>query len=104
MSGYSVDIDLLRAASADLDQRLGRVGELVREIDSLAVPRRCFGGIGSSVASTYAGLHQRKVAALEAVVARLRNAHSMTSAVADMYQARDRATADALARFGQEPA
>lgn len=104
MSGYSVDVDLLRAASADLGQRLDRVEELIREIDSLAVPARSFGGIGAPVAGTYSGLHQRKVAALEAVLARLRDAGWMTAAVADMYQVRDRATADALARFGQEQA
>jgi uncharacterized protein YukE len=102
MSGYSVDIDLLRAASADLDERLNRAGDLIREIDSLAVPTQSFGGIGQSVASTYSGLHQRKVAAMESIIARLRDAGWMTSAVADMYQVRDNATADALARFGQE--
>lgn len=102
MSGYSVDIDQLRAASADLDERLGRAGDLIREIDSLAVPARSFGGIGRSVAGTYSGTHQRKVARLESLVARLRDAGGMTAAVADMYQARDNATADALTRFGQE--
>jgi hypothetical protein len=102
MSGYSVDIDLLRVASADLDAKLSRAYDLVREVDSLAVPTGSFGRIGESVAVTYAGLHERKVAALDAVIGRLRDAGGMTAKVADMYQVRDRATADAIAVFGQE--
>jgi len=102
MSGYSVNTDLLRAASADLEERLSRAYDLVREVDSLAVPTGSFGGIGESVAMTYAGMHERKIAALDAVINRLRDAGGMTAAVADMYQVRDRATADAISVFGSE--
>lgn len=102
MSRYSVDIDLLRATSADLDEKLSRAYDLVREVDSLAVPTGSFGRIGESVATTYAGMHERKIAALDAVIGRLRDAGGMTAAVADMYQVRDLATADAITRFGRE--
>jgi uncharacterized protein YukE len=96
MSGYSVDLDQLRAAAADLDSKLSRAYDLVREVDSLAVPTASFGGIADSVAATYAGAHQRKVASLDSVVRALRDAGDMTSAVADMYQARDDAAAEAM--------
>jgi hypothetical protein len=100
MSGYTVDLDQLRAAAADLDGKLSRAYDLVREVDSLAVPTGSFGRIADSVATTYAGLHQRKVASLDSVVRALRDAGDMTAAVADMYQARDAATADAVNRVG----
>ena len=100
MSGYLVDLDRLRAAAADLDGKLSRAYDLVREVDSLAVPVSSFGGIADQVAGTYAGSHQRKVAALDSVVSALRDAGDMTSAVADMYQARDAAVADAVDRTG----
>lgn len=102
MSGYSVNIELLRAASAELDEKLARAHDLVREVDSLVVPAGSFGRIGESVATTYAGLHQRKIAALDTVIGRLRDAGGMAATVADMYQVRDSATADAIDRHRRE--
>lgn len=100
MSGYSVEAGRLRAASAELDARVAHAAELVCRMDALAVPAGSFGRLGESVAATYARLHERKVAALDSVVRRLRAAGGMATNVADMYLVRDRATADALNRQG----